>query len=158
MLRFMGSQRVGHNWASEQNWTEMSYDGNYTVCICFCVASHSVSCLWNSSLLAYVVLLADFVLCITLHEHMMYNYQYWLLQGNTATFRTIVSFAHLIYFNCKILEILLDWSFKKCYTLYILSFKAQIQMNSHAYINCILHAGTRLDTRTPLRISPSNEE
>ena len=24
MLRFMGSQRVGHNWATELNWTEIS--------------------------------------------------------------------------------------------------------------------------------------
>ena len=26
MLRFMGSQRVGHNWATELNWTEMIWD------------------------------------------------------------------------------------------------------------------------------------
>ena len=25
VLRFMGSQRVGHNWASELNWTELNY-------------------------------------------------------------------------------------------------------------------------------------
>ena len=25
MLRFMGSQRVGHNWATEQNWTELNF-------------------------------------------------------------------------------------------------------------------------------------
>ena len=24
VLRFMGSQRVGHNWATELNWTEWS--------------------------------------------------------------------------------------------------------------------------------------
>ena len=23
MLQFMGSQRVGHNWATELNWTEL---------------------------------------------------------------------------------------------------------------------------------------
>ena len=26
MLRFMGSQRVGHNWATELNWTELIWD------------------------------------------------------------------------------------------------------------------------------------
>ena len=25
VLRFMGSQRVGHNWATELNWTELKY-------------------------------------------------------------------------------------------------------------------------------------
>ena len=24
MLRFMGSQRIGHNWLTELNWTELS--------------------------------------------------------------------------------------------------------------------------------------
>jgi len=28
MLQFMGSQRVGHNWASELNWTTLSVPGN----------------------------------------------------------------------------------------------------------------------------------
>ena len=27
MLWFMGSQRVGHNWATEQNWTELDWSG-----------------------------------------------------------------------------------------------------------------------------------
>ena len=26
MLRFMGSQRVGHDWATELNWTELNVD------------------------------------------------------------------------------------------------------------------------------------
>ena len=26
VLRFMGSQRVGHNWATEMNWTELNWD------------------------------------------------------------------------------------------------------------------------------------
>ena len=28
VLRFMGLQRVGHNWATELNWTEISLGGN----------------------------------------------------------------------------------------------------------------------------------
>ena len=31
MLRFMGLQRVGHNWATELNWTELK---GYTKCDC----------------------------------------------------------------------------------------------------------------------------
>ena len=29
MLRFMGSQRVGHNWATELNWAELKVAGPY---------------------------------------------------------------------------------------------------------------------------------
>ena len=36
VLRFMGSQRVGHDWATELNWTE-------------------VSCLWDQSLLGHLL-------------------------------------------------------------------------------------------------------
>ena len=31
MLQFMGSQRVGHDWATELNWTELA-----SVCCCCC--------------------------------------------------------------------------------------------------------------------------
>ena len=31
MLQFMGSQRVGHDWATELNWTELSSPGIWTV-------------------------------------------------------------------------------------------------------------------------------
>ena len=31
VLRFMGSQRVGHNWATELNWTELTDHGYFTV-------------------------------------------------------------------------------------------------------------------------------
>ena len=30
MLQFMGSQRVGHDWATELNWTELKYNIKYT--------------------------------------------------------------------------------------------------------------------------------
>ena len=30
MLRFMGSQRVGHDWATELNWTEKNLDDSNT--------------------------------------------------------------------------------------------------------------------------------
>ena len=32
MLRFMGSQRVGHVWATEMNWTELKSNGKESAC------------------------------------------------------------------------------------------------------------------------------
>ena len=52
MLRFMGSQRVGHDWATELNWTELYYEllieSSYClkfflclyICISICVGIH----------------------------------------------------------------------------------------------------------------------
>ena len=38
VLRFMGSQRVSHDWATELNWTE----GGEVICIkCMCVRMHT---------------------------------------------------------------------------------------------------------------------
>ena len=41
VLRFMGSQRVGHDWATELNWTELVWfwyqgDGNFIECLWEC--------------------------------------------------------------------------------------------------------------------------
>ena len=38
MLQFMGSQRVGHDWATELNWTELNY---FTLLIWLC---HGCTC------------------------------------------------------------------------------------------------------------------
>ena len=43
VLRFMGSQRVGHDWATELNWTEESI---MYVCMCVCVPV----CMYTTSL------------------------------------------------------------------------------------------------------------
>ena len=37
VLRFMGSQRVGHDWATELNWTELYSTWFYYIKYCFCV-------------------------------------------------------------------------------------------------------------------------
>ena len=34
VLQFMGSQRVGHDWVTELNWTERIKRGERTVCVC----------------------------------------------------------------------------------------------------------------------------
>ena len=44
MLWFMGSQRVGHNWMTELNWTELQNKTYYL----FCTKSESGSALFNS--------------------------------------------------------------------------------------------------------------
>ena len=48
MLRFMGSQRVRHDWATELNWTELWHRIAYKVlnlitiqCMCVCVYIHT---------------------------------------------------------------------------------------------------------------------
>ena len=43
VLRFMGSQRVGHEWATELNWTELK---GCSVWHCVCVHAQSLSCVW----------------------------------------------------------------------------------------------------------------
>ena len=32
VLRFMGSQRIGHDWATEMNWTELNWTVSYLTC------------------------------------------------------------------------------------------------------------------------------
>ena len=34
VLRFMGLQRVGHDWVTELNWTELKYFQRTTFCLC----------------------------------------------------------------------------------------------------------------------------
>ena len=51
MLRFMGSQRVGHNWATELNWTELILYPDFIPVICRRVpVSASLYCHTISSL------------------------------------------------------------------------------------------------------------
>ena len=40
VLRFMGSHRVGHDWATELNWTELSKQTSLMGCVCVCVCIH----------------------------------------------------------------------------------------------------------------------
>ena len=47
MLRFMGSQRVGHDWATELNWTEFS-SLCYTVGPCWLFILYIVVCICSS--------------------------------------------------------------------------------------------------------------
>ena len=50
VLRFMGSQRVGHDWATERNWTELKL---YSVLCCAMVSPSVVSdSLWPHELAA----------------------------------------------------------------------------------------------------------
>ena len=45
VLRFMGSQRVRHDWATELNWTEYSFISYYTTPRCsVCMCSFSLLC------------------------------------------------------------------------------------------------------------------
>ena len=37
LLQFLGSQRVGHEWATELNWTELTIDCGYIWFYCFCL-------------------------------------------------------------------------------------------------------------------------
>ena len=57
VLRFMGSQRVRHDWATEMNWTEL----NWHMCVLMCVV-----CVWK---LAYTCLLTLFILyCLSFYN------------------------------------------------------------------------------------------
>ena len=40
VLWFMGSQRVGHDWATEVNWTELNWKHTWVIC-CLLSSSHS---------------------------------------------------------------------------------------------------------------------
>ena len=46
VLRFMGSQRVGHDWATEVNWTEHVFHWLFF----YVMIMHSSLCDWNKSL------------------------------------------------------------------------------------------------------------
>ena len=65
LLWFTGSQRVGHDWATELNWSDIAYSKTYiaklsgfpaekvwrytfshTECACVCVWGGGVSCVW----------------------------------------------------------------------------------------------------------------
>ena len=58
MLWFMGSQRVGHDWATELNWTEIRgdleilYEGHHQLCL-ECVHARSVTLVVCDSLRPY---------------------------------------------------------------------------------------------------------
>ena len=57
MLQFMGSQRVGHDWATELNWTDALWQscllyalGKYRMLVCYCLSKHQelFSFFWES--------------------------------------------------------------------------------------------------------------
>ena len=47
VLRFMGSQRVGHDWATELNWTDVKYQCTEK--------STEQKTLWSGSLISYII-------------------------------------------------------------------------------------------------------
>ena len=47
VLRFMGSQRVGHDWATELNWTEVKVVGNVFWVLCRGPSWFTVSCFFQ---------------------------------------------------------------------------------------------------------------
>ena len=51
MLRFMGSQRVGHDWATELNWTELKF---IKACLFLSYLQHLCVLLWLLSIITYV--------------------------------------------------------------------------------------------------------
>jgi len=42
VLQFMGSQRVGHDWATELNWTELNvcFNATFSICLTFTFPHH----------------------------------------------------------------------------------------------------------------------
>ena len=55
MLRFMGSQRVGHDWATELNWTELSHSTSW--CFNFSIYKPNIrwKLIWKSPFSSYLV-------------------------------------------------------------------------------------------------------
>ena len=54
VLRFMGSQRVRHNWATELNWTELKSISPLLIYICVCVCVCVCVCIYffNNSVMS----------------------------------------------------------------------------------------------------------
>ena len=72
VLRFMGSQRVGHDWATEMNWTESPcgkffsfehFQGTHVFLILFCIYSFSIAFMYPSFFYFHSKILPGLSLC-----------------------------------------------------------------------------------------------
>ena len=97
MLRFMASQRVGHDWATELNWTEWYF------------ISRIILCVFYEFLFAYVIKLKyNLWWILTIQNVFKMPYQYYT--AFPISFANSKSSEWKTIFNAKTLSYVLNWS------------------------------------------------